>query len=266
MQQAVLAAIGISASEPYDRYVRAEWALFSNQPARGTITREAVRDVEIARVLDVGCGAGQELRPFLGGSSRTLGVGVDVSAEAGHAGRELFAADYPDSRVAFIRAPAEHLPFRSASFDVVICRLALPYTDNVRALAEMARIVRPGGALILKFHHARYYGLKLWDSLATGRIKSALHACRVLLAGGVYHLTGSQPRGRIIGGETFQTMWLLERELRRLRLEVRRVLADSVPAAPTLLIGRASEPRIAARSQRASRPALRADCSDRNPL
>jgi len=102
----------------------------------------------------------------------------------------------------------------------------------------MARVLRPGGSLILKIHHARYYTTELSQALRTWHLKSAIHACRVLLAGGLYHITGSQPRGRLTGGETFQTLWLLKREFRRHGLAVERLLADSVSAAPSLLIRR----------------------------
>ena len=228
---------GNSGRDEYDDYVRREWALFARDPARAAAASEAAAGLSIARVLDIGCGAGQELRPFVQ-DGRTLGVGLDVSREVGRAGRELFTREQPASRVAFIRAGAESLPFRSSSFDVVICRLALPYTDNARALAEMARVLRPGGSLILKIHHARYYTIELSRALRTCHIKSAIHACRVLLAGGLYHVSGSQPRGRLTGGETFQTLWLLKRELHRHGLAVERLLADSVSAAPSLLIRR----------------------------
>lgn len=233
----------------YDRYVRAEWASFAADPDRGLTAREAVAGLSISRVLDIGCGAGQELRPFVGGG-RSLGVGIDVAPDVGAAGRELFAQEQPGSRVAYVRAEAEHLPFHTSSFDLILSRLALPYTDNARAFAEMARVLRPGGAVLLKYHHGRYYLDKLRDALAARHFKSAVHACRVLAAGAVYHATGTQPRGRLTGRETFQTDWLLRRELRRHGLEIVQVLRDSRPAAPSLLIRRSAEQREgAARSQ-----------------
>jgi ubiquinone/menaquinone biosynthesis C-methylase UbiE len=227
----------VSRADSYDRYIRAEWALFAGEPSRAAAARRAVDGFSIARVLDIGCGAGQELRPFLNDSG-TFGVGIDLAPEVGRAGRQLFAADQPRSRVGFVRAAAESLPFGPSSFDLVICRLALPYTDNARALGEMARVLQPGGALLLTFHHARYYARELRQALSARRIKPVIHASRVLVAGALYHLVGSQPRSRLSGGETFQTMWLLRRELSRHRLEIRRVLAGSVPAAPSLLIVR----------------------------
>jgi ubiquinone/menaquinone biosynthesis C-methylase UbiE len=220
--------------DSYDSYVRAEWAMRSSDPSRDAAAHEALAGLPIRRVLDVGCGAGQELRPFVR-DGISFGIGVDVSPDVGAAGRQLFARDEPASRVAFVRAAAEQLPFGASTFDLITCRLALPYTDNARALAEIARVLRPGGALVLKFHHAVFYALELRRALVRGNFKPAVHACRVLAAGCLYHLTGSQPHGRFVGNETFQTLWLLRRELGRNRLRVRRLLDDSVPAAPTLL-------------------------------
>ena len=220
----------------YDAYVQAEWQLFAANSERAASAREAVSGMPIQRVLDVGCGAGQELRPFLHGAS-VLGVGIDRSPEVGVAGRRLFREHQPRSRVAFVRAAAEDLPLATSSVDVIVCRLVLPYTDNARALAELARVLRPGGALLLKFQHARFYFRELATGLTRRQFKSVVHACRVLVAGAIYHLTGAQPRRRI-SGESFQTLWLLRRELARNGLEIQRILPDSRPATPTLLIGR----------------------------
>ena len=219
-----------------ERYFRAEWDLFANDPNRSLRAREAVAAFPTTRVLDIGCGAGQELRPFVA-DGRSFGIGIDLSPFAGVVGRSLYAAERPQDRVAFVRGTAEHLPFGASVFELAICRLALPYTDNARMLSEVARVLEPGGAFILKFHHARYYFQKLRAGLSARLFKSAIHACRVLLAGTLYHATGAQPRGRLIGKETFQTMWLLRRELARCGMEIRRLLPeDSVPAAPCLLI------------------------------
>ena len=219
----------------YDSYVRAEWALFAGDEARRQESLDAVEGLEVRRVLDVGCGAGQELLPF----ATALGaqcVGMDVAEEVGLAGRELFAAHAPAARVAFVRATAESLPFEAGSFDVAVCRLALPYTDNARCLGELSRVLRPGGALLLKIHHARYYLRKLGEGLRTGQALSAVHAARVLTAGLVYHATGRQPRTKIPSRETFQTVRLLSRELARHGLEIGRELRDSNPLTPSFLI------------------------------
>lgn len=237
----VCAPGGAVTAGDYDGYVRAEWGRFVGDGARAGETLEAVAGLEVRRALDVGCGAGQELLPFaveLGASC----VGVDVTPEAGRAGRELFAERAPGARVRFARAAAEALPFAADSFDVVVCRLALPYTDNARCLSELARVLRPGGALLLKIHHARYYARKLSDGLRAGQAGSALHAARVLAAGLVYRLTARQPRTRLPGRETFQTLGLLRRELERRGLEIRRELRDSNPLTPSFLIFKRGAP------------------------
>lgn len=226
---------GRGMTSEYDSYVRAEWAMLAGDEARRRESLDAVAGLDVRRVLDVGCGAGQELLPF----ATELGAlcfGVDVAPEVGLAGRELFAAHAPAARVAFGRAAAEALPFDAGSFDVAVCRLALPYTDNARCLGELARVLRPGGALLLKIHHARYYLRKLVEGLRTGQALSAVHAARVLTAGIVYHTTGHQPRTSIPSRETFQTVRMLRRELARHGLEVARELRDSNPLTPSFLI------------------------------
>ncbi|TFG72438.1 MAG: class I SAM-dependent methyltransferase [Solirubrobacterales bacterium] len=54
-----------------------------------------------------------------------------------------------------IEAPAENLPFDSDSFDTVVCTLMLcTVEDQAASLAEVARVLRPGGRLLF-FEHVR---------------------------------------------------------------------------------------------------------------
>jgi ubiquinone/menaquinone biosynthesis C-methylase UbiE len=219
----------------YDAYVRAEWRMFVADTSRGRESVNSVAGRGVRYVLDLGCGAGQELLPF----AVELGavcVGVDVADEVGLAGRELFAGQAPNARVSFLRSEAESLPFLKNSFDVVICRLALPYTDNAQCLSEVERVLRPGGIFLLKTHHARYYLRKLQDGLRRLQLCSALHAGRVLIAGFIYLVSGQQPRATLPSRETFQTVALLRRELERLGFEILRELSDSNPRTPSFLI------------------------------
>ena len=94
-----------------------------------------------ARVLDVGCGTGAN-GPVLAEGGR-FAVGIDaspvplaLSGERGHAAR--------------LRGDATRLPFASASFDLVVALDVLEHLiDDAGALAEMHRVLRPGGALIV---------------------------------------------------------------------------------------------------------------------
>jgi SAM-dependent methyltransferase len=49
---------------------------------------------------------------------------------------------------------AEHLPFDAASFDVAMSQYGFEYMRRTEAVAELARVLRPGGSLLLVMHHA----------------------------------------------------------------------------------------------------------------
>lgn len=219
----------------YDEYVRAEWTLFAQNHWRWESSLQQVPTSDIRHVLDVGCGAGQELLPFVIGR-KAIGIGVDLSRDAGLAGRELISENYAGAPIYFARAAAEKLPFESGRFDVVICRVALPYMKNTPALAEMARVIRVGGSMIVKIHHWHYYWRELLQGLSGSNFYSAIHALRVLLVGCIYHLTGRQIHTRLTGGETFQTRWLLNRELRSAGMVIKSELADSGSLSPAFLL------------------------------
>lgn len=93
------------------------------------------------RVLDVGAGNGWLARRL---ARRHKVTALDVDAtEAG-----LGAID--DPRIHRVCGDLEALPFRSGTFDVVVVAAALHYAIDIqRALGEMARVLRPGGALFL---------------------------------------------------------------------------------------------------------------------
>lgn len=224
----------MSATE-YNTYLRAEWEMFVGNPARARASLAAADGIKIGRVLDVGCGAGQELVPFVAGKD-VLGVGIDLAPQAGQVGRDLFAARDCAGRVAFMRASAESLPFGSQIFDVIICRVVLPYTDNGRALDEIARVLSSEGVCLLKIHHARFYLKELLDALTSLQALSAVHALRVLASGAIYHLSGVQPRNRLTGNESFQTKRLLLRELKKRGLDITGEMPDSNPATPSFII------------------------------
>ena len=188
----------------------------------------------VQHVLDVACGIGQALFP-LAVSRGACGFGVDISKTALRMGRDLYAAHLPQAKVAFAGAAAESLPFVDATFDVVHCGLALPYMDNARAIGEVARVLRPGGLFLLKIHHARYYLQLLWRGLIRLDISSLIYGGRVLTAGAVYHLSGRQPRSRLFS-ESFQTRWLLRRELTRRGLFIDREHVNTNPLAPVFII------------------------------
>jgi SAM-dependent methyltransferase len=207
------------------------------EPARFEPLLDAVAGLEVRRVLDIGCGLGQMLYPFVA-LKGAAGVGLDLAPQACLMGRDFYTEHLPAARVDFICGVAEKLPFPSSCFDVVNCGLALPYMNNARAIEEVARVLRPGGVFLLKIHHARYYLRDLWQGIRARRLLSIIHAGRVLAVGSVYHLTGKQTRTRLFGSETFQTRWLLGRELGRRGLSLKGERLDTNPHTPAFIINK----------------------------
>jgi SAM-dependent methyltransferase len=222
-------------AKDYNDYILLEFEDFVKDPSRGHASLEAMAPTKVGRVLDVGCGAGQELLPFVT-YGNALGVGIDLAPTTVHVGREKLANHAPEARVRFVRGSAEYLSFRDGVFDAVICRLALPYTDNARALAEASRVLRRGGRFLLKIHGVRFYLDLLHRAVKAGNLMSMIYACRVLVAGSIYHLSGRQPRTRIPSTETFQSEWLLRRELSRHGLSILGKTPDSNPLTPSFVI------------------------------
>jgi len=92
-------------------------------------------------VLEVGAGTGKL-------TERLLALGHDVHAtEPSRAMLDLLKERLPDVRSSY--AAAESLPALDASVDVVICAQAFHWFDQETALAEFARVLRPGGRVAL---------------------------------------------------------------------------------------------------------------------
>jgi ubiquinone/menaquinone biosynthesis C-methylase UbiE len=97
------------------------------------------------RVLDVATGGGHTAAALAGGCGRV--VASDLTPSMLREARGT-AAERRAGNVLFTAADAEALPFRDAAFDRVTCRIAPHHFPNVHtALAEMARVIRPGGRI-----------------------------------------------------------------------------------------------------------------------
>src|ERR1051325_9929518 len=99
-------------------------------------------------VLSVGCGPGVILDAVCSKHPSVHGTGIDVS---GARVRQALEKHSSNPRLKFARGDAHHIPFPSDSFDLVYSRMLFEYlSDKQRAAAEVVRVCRPGGTVLIQ--------------------------------------------------------------------------------------------------------------------
>jgi ubiquinone/menaquinone biosynthesis C-methylase UbiE len=99
------------------------------------------------RILEAGCGTGLVMQRIQSDSSSEL-YGIDLSAGM------LAVARAHGSKVA--QASVTALPFSDQGFDVAYSFKVLAHVPDIKkALAEMARVVKPGGTVVVEFYNRR---------------------------------------------------------------------------------------------------------------
>jgi len=105
---------------------------------------EIMPEVRGRIVLDAGCGTGRYLRELDARGAHA--IGIDLSFDM------LVRARAVTAQIA--RADLRALPFEAMSIDLLICALALgDFSELELALNEIARVLRPGGAVIYSVVH-----------------------------------------------------------------------------------------------------------------
>lgn len=133
-----------------------EWRWLSQRVPRGS------------RVLDVGCGTGALLRAL--GPRLGAGVGLDASgAMIDHARRR----GGPGLRFEAVAGPRVPLP--DASVDVVTSLLSWRYLDWDPLLAELVRVLRPGGRILVVDMVSRPAPVVDWPTVLRHKARNALH-------------------------------------------------------------------------------------------
>ncbi|HRE48678.1 MAG TPA: methyltransferase domain-containing protein [Aggregatilineales bacterium] len=112
---------------------------------------EVLEDIFEPLILDVGTGSGRLPLALLRESHFSgLVVGVDLSWNMLKAATERLTAEGNPPSVQLIYAPAERLPFPDDLFDAVSCLEVLEFlTDQHAVIAELVRVLRPGGVLLV---------------------------------------------------------------------------------------------------------------------
>jgi SAM-dependent methyltransferase len=105
-------------------------------------------DHSTATVFDAGCGPGEYLGEL--GDAGVRVFGMDASEEMLAASGELLRDRGLEGAPPLVRGDLEHVPVKSGSFDAVLCIGVLGYLESdAGALAELHRLLRPGGVLIV---------------------------------------------------------------------------------------------------------------------
>ncbi len=114
-------------------------------------------------VLDVACGTGEFERLILSENPGQQMVGVDISKEMLAIAQQKLQA-YPNT--VFFPASVTNLPLAEQSFDVVVSASSFHYFDDpTAALAEMKRVLKPNGKVIILDWCKDYLLCRLCDFL-----------------------------------------------------------------------------------------------------
>ena len=108
------------------------------------------------RVLDMACGSGAQTQAWAERGARVVGLDIDLGLLASARGRAAEAERVAGRRPAggeidgWACGDARRLPFPEARFDVVFCNSLLEHVpDWSGVLAELARVLAPGGVLVV---------------------------------------------------------------------------------------------------------------------
>ena len=144
----------------YRRWASVYDALFGGVSAPGRRRAvEAVNALPGQDVLEVGVGTGLALPHY---TAQKRVTGIDLSADMLALARTRVARENLANVVALLEVDAEATGFADGQFDVAVAMfVASVVPDPRRLLAEMRRVVRPGGTLLFVNHFAATNGPRL---------------------------------------------------------------------------------------------------------
>ena len=136
-------------------------------------------------ILDIGCGIGQILVAS-GLENRKLLVGIDIDLDSLIYGQRQFGY------INFVNGTAECLPFQSESFDFVISRVSLPYTNIPKSLKEIRRVLKKDGKVWFLLHPFSMLLRSYIKSMLTLQVKKVVFYTYVIVNGMYFHIFGKQ--------------------------------------------------------------------------
>jgi ubiquinone/menaquinone biosynthesis C-methylase UbiE len=162
-------------SEHYDRSIL-QWLLFGPSHRALLERMRCPLGDRPSTILDVGCGTGVFAAMVRSTFPLATIWGVDLVASMLSRGRERRPS--PPGRVALVQGDSERLPFPAGAFDVVTCSNSFHhYPDQGRAVAEMHRVLKPGGRLLLVDGcRDGWWGWLIYDVCVAGVEGDVLHA------------------------------------------------------------------------------------------
>jgi 2-polyprenyl-3-methyl-5-hydroxy-6-metoxy-1,4-benzoquinol methylase len=177
---------------------------------------ELVRDqLPVQAFLDAGCGDGRYLAALRDELPPRI-AGVDISERILATAR----ASVPDAELR--QANLEALPFSDGEFDLVLCSQVIEHVlDASAAVRELARVLRPGGVLILSTDNARNVVSRSLNAPRTALVSLlGLRGRRGRIESPATAYTTAALRALVAGAELeverletfrFQLMWPLDR-------------------------------------------------------
>ena len=149
------------------------------------------------RVLDLGCGPGESAFGMLERAAGTEVVGVDLSASMIRFASLRRRLEPTGARATFVQADAMALPFGDATFDAVTGHSFLYLVpDAARVMAEVARVLRPGGRCAFLEPSAEWRGGLLPPSIARQSLRAPRFVASMALWRIVSRGYGRFDRGR----------------------------------------------------------------------
>lgn len=131
-------------SKHYDNNRMSRWFQYTQKLSTGVLDLKPE-----SKILDVGCGTGFAVLYLASILEHGKACGIDISSGMIEKAQAAIP-EYLRGKVEFRQAAADNIRYPPAEFDHVLCTNSFHhYPDAARALAEMHRVLKPGGQLVI---------------------------------------------------------------------------------------------------------------------